>query len=809
MMYSPSQWQVNTGLITGKGQAGIGEQWSSTTEGETVRIELFVPEKAEMEGFAFRLGAVHQIFVDIGDVMIGGGPVTTNRDGDPRGVGSCHNDPTCFPEWANTARAVGRYIVSDGFGSGFCTGQLLNNAAEDNTPYFLTANHCFGTASAAASIDVFWLYQSATCNAAPPAVNTVPRSNGSTLLAVRGQCDGTFVRLNAIPGGLFFAGWEATDPGDQNIVVTGIHHPAGTYKRISFGSGFDQDGTCGATDTQVNGESVRVAWNRGVNPGVTEPGSSGSGIFRDIDQRLIGMLSCGSSFCGAPANFQVDTYGRFASFFPEIQQFLSPSQTGDNFEPNNVCTAASSLVASQAYTALTVTTADPDWYFLNVPPRSVLTVTVTFASNAPVSITGRIACNGQIINPVTAPNSATLSFRNETAGLAPAYINVTTAAAGQQTYSLGSTRTDVPAVAGDLCADPVAISLGTTVGTFNGTTVQATTEPGVTVSCAGTPRPDVWYSYTSIGSGQLTLDTCGSTTDTVLSVYSACPPSGTELACDDDATASQCNLPNGTVVRASYLTLDVNAGQTVLIRVQMFGASPGAYRLNLRFTPLGVSNDICSGAIPVTVGETAFNTTVARSETNAVRDQLCESNGSDGIAKDVWFRYVAPASGVLTAETCGSSFDTVLAIYPSVCPTEDDRAFVCNDDANPVCSGNALNSRVQIAVGVGAVYLIRVGGYRDPVSGDEASGSGVLRLVFNFQTTRCGPADIAGAGASDGFDGEVDNNDFVLFIQWFFDSDIRADIGIGGAEPGSDGEFDNNDFIVFIQQFFEFTGNCN
>jgi hypothetical protein len=68
---------------------------------------------------------------------------------------------------------------------------------------------------------------------------------------------------------------------------------------------------------------------------------------------------------------------------------------------------------------------------------------------------------------------------------------------------------------------------------------------------------------------------------------------------------------------------------------------------------------------------------------------------------------------------------------------------------------------------------------------------------------QCGPADIGGEGAAEGGDGILDNNDFVVFIQYFFSQDARADLGSEGGAPGSDSVFDNNDFIVFIQFFFE------
>ncbi|MDP1662657.1 MAG: GC-type dockerin domain-anchored protein, partial [Phycisphaerales bacterium] len=67
---------------------------------------------------------------------------------------------------------------------------------------------------------------------------------------------------------------------------------------------------------------------------------------------------------------------------------------------------------------------------------------------------------------------------------------------------------------------------------------------------------------------------------------------------------------------------------------------------------------------------------------------------------------------------------------------------------------------------------------------------------------RCGTADLGSQGGSPGSDGLLDNNDFVVFIDYFFNADARADFGIQGGVPGHDALFDNNDFVVFIDAFF-------
>jgi hypothetical protein len=64
-------------------------------------------------------------------------------------------------------------------------------------------------------------------------------------------------------------------------------------------------------------------------------------------------------------------------------------------------------------------------------------------------------------------------------------------------------------------------------------------------------------------------------------------------------------------------------------------------------------------------------------------------------------------------------------------------------------------------------------------------------------------ADVGRVGGIAEPDGLLNNNDFVVFIDWFFTLDQRADIGSVGGLPGADGQFNNNDFVVFIDRFFQ------
>ncbi len=80
--------------------------------------------------------------------------------------------------------------------------------------------------------------------------------------------------------------------------------------------------------------------------------------------------------------------------------------------------------------------------------------------------------------------------------------------------------------------------------------------------------------------------------------------------------------------------------------------------------------------------------------------------GSSNSTADVWYSVVAPANGVLTAQTCtAASYDTVVSFHSAAaCPPA---SLACNDDA---CTANRSVVTLNNVTG-GTTYRIRVGGF--------------------------------------------------------------------------------------------------
>jgi len=94
---------------------------------------------------------------------------------------------------------------------------------------------------------------------------------------------------------------------------------------------------------------------------------------------------------------------------------------------------------------------------------------------------------------------------------------------------------------------------------------------------------------------------------------------------------------------------------------------------------------------------------------------------------------------------------------------------------------------------------------------DSAGGTFVLNVYSNFPggPAACSPADLGSTGGQAGQDNRLDNNDFIVFIDYFFAQNAVADMGSTGGAQGADATWDNNDFVVFIDYFFNDQANCN
>ncbi|MCH2152146.1 MAG: serine protease [Phycisphaerales bacterium] len=229
---------------------------------------------------------------------------------------SCNIDVECplGDDWWNEIPAAGVYTIN---GSLTCSGSMINNTANDETPYFFTADHCGISTGNDQSVVVYWNHQNSTCRTGGASGNNGngqynQYTSGSTWLADNSNTDYTLIRLNSDPNpsyGVTFAGWNRSSSTPTAGGVS-IHHPNCAEKRISS-----------VQTVYGNGPYWGVNWDQGR----TYYGSSGSPLFNGNHQ-IVGSLCCGSSFC---TNDSDDFYGRSISqSWSGMSSYLDPTGSG-------------------------------------------------------------------------------------------------------------------------------------------------------------------------------------------------------------------------------------------------------------------------------------------------------------------------------------------------------------------------------------------------------------------------------------------------------------------------------------------------
>jgi hypothetical protein len=136
-------------------------------------------------------------------------------------------------------------------------------------------------------------------------------------------------------------------------------------------------------------------------------------------------------------------------------------------------------------------------------------------------------------------------------------------------------------------------------------------------------------------------------------------------------------------------------------------------------------------------------------------------------------------------------------------------AYTGTDGAN---GANVVAGTYYLAVGIYGVTFTAGYGAVHFDSGITTGSNGPITVNFNSNLPgggpACGLADVGGVGGVAGADNHLDNNDFVVFIDFFFNHNPIADQGSTGGAPGADGAWDNNDFVVFIDNFFTAPASC-
>jgi hypothetical protein len=301
--------------FTAADNADHRQLWTPVLRTDTVVVEVTLPADARDE-----------LLLELTSINVGYRGFGL-EDGPDVDSGSCNIDVIC-PEGDDWRDEIPSVAALQRSGSLLCTGFMVNNAAQNEKPLFMTARHCGVTSSTAATVVAYWNYETSVCGGTPDG-SLAQFTTGSTWRSSYSPSDFTLVELSSVPDpgwGVTFSGWDATGSDASSAVA--IHHPSVDEKRISFEN--DATTTTSYLGSSVPGDGTHVRvidWDAGT----TEGGSSGSPLY-DQNHRVIGQLHGGYAACG---NDSSDWYGKLSVSWTgggtsstRLKDWLDPGNTG-------------------------------------------------------------------------------------------------------------------------------------------------------------------------------------------------------------------------------------------------------------------------------------------------------------------------------------------------------------------------------------------------------------------------------------------------------------------------------------------------
>jgi hypothetical protein len=255
-----------------------------------------------------------------------------------------------------------------------------------------------------------------------------------------------------------------------------------------------------------------------------------------------------------------------------------------------------------------------------------------------------------------------------------------------------------------------AVDLGPGYPSDFGQNFSLTSEAGEGTHAGNPPSHSGWLKWTPStangNTGPVTMQLCTLTSfDSVLAVYTGAAVNAlTTVAENDDGC--------GTGSRLTFNALD---GQTYFIVIDGKAGASGNYNLKLGPAP---GNDAFPGA-SIGLAAPASGTTDGATGEPSEPDHAGKSGGNS-----VWYSFVAPSAGTVTAQTCigsNAAFDSVLAVYQG--------ASV--DALTPIASADdecGQQSKVRFDVNAAETYRIAVSGERSVLDPGGSTGAFDLQL---------------------------------------------------------------------------------
>jgi predicted Rdx family selenoprotein len=260
-----------------------------------------------------------------------------------RASASCEVNINCEEGdmWQRQKKGVCRTVQRVNSKSYLCSASLLNNTAQDLTPYILTAQHCSSDGAVDATEEemkqwmFYFQYEFSECSnqSALMPNKTMTGCTRIASTATHKESDGLLLRIDmAIPEeyNVYYNGWDRRDKPAYSGV--GIHCPAGDYTKISTFRDPAISYTFRADDNTTG--DTNAHWNAIFDEtlnghGVSEKGSSGSPLFNE-NQLVVGTLTGGNSSCYYPNGLNL--YGKLSYHWDKYKspmaRWLDPVDSG-------------------------------------------------------------------------------------------------------------------------------------------------------------------------------------------------------------------------------------------------------------------------------------------------------------------------------------------------------------------------------------------------------------------------------------------------------------------------------------------------
>ncbi len=235
----------------------------------------------------------------------------------------------------------------------------------------------------------------------------------------------------------------------------------------------------------------------------------------------------------------------------------------------------------------------------------------------------------------------------------------------------------------DNLATPIAVSCG---NTYTGSTTAATLDEDNAPDGFGADLDarNLWYSFTGSGTAQtVTVNLCGSAYDTSVLVYTGTSGSLTLVAANDDDNTCVSNALNSKVIFNS------DGVTTYYITVEGYNATSfGNFTMAVsceNVNPPAVPNQNCDVALDVAVDGVDVNSDNSYGTVNATQP-ACDLFGA---IQDVWFAFVAPASGTVDVLiTPGSMTSANFNVYSGPCSALVAVGNTCNSNLTAATTEN-------------------------------------------------------------------------------------------------------------------------